>query len=66
MEGYSRAFRAARELEAGGVVIYDIPSFRIDQMLYGGVKDSGKGVEGIAYAVEEMTQLKYISFNLNV
>jgi acyl-CoA reductase-like NAD-dependent aldehyde dehydrogenase len=58
------AFKAARQLEAGGVVINDIPTFRVDQMPYGGVKDSGKGTEGVAYAVQEMTQLKLIAFNL--
>ncbi|RXZ81907.1 aldehyde dehydrogenase family protein [Paenibacillaceae bacterium] len=60
----NNAFAAARELEAGGVVINDIPTFRVDQMPYGGVKDSGKGTEGVAYAVQEMTQIKLISFNL--
>lgn len=59
-----RAFQAARELEAGGVVVNDIPTFRVDHMPYGGVKDSGKGTEGVAYAVQEMTQLKLISFNV--
>ncbi len=58
------AMAAALELEAGGVVINDIPTFRTDQMPYGGVKDSGKGTEGVAYAVEEMTQLKLIAIHL--
>jgi acyl-CoA reductase-like NAD-dependent aldehyde dehydrogenase len=57
------ALKAARCLHAGGVVINDIPTFRIDQMPYGGVKDSGKGTEGVMYAVHEMTQLKLIAFH---
>ncbi|BBI31247.1 aldehyde dehydrogenase family protein [Cohnella abietis] len=59
------AFMAARQLEAGGVVINDIPTFRVDHMPYGGAKDSGKGTEGVSYAIQEMTQLKLISFNLS-
>jgi acyl-CoA reductase-like NAD-dependent aldehyde dehydrogenase len=57
------ALEAARCLHAGGVVINDIPTFRVDQMPYGGVKDSGKGTEGVMYAVHEMTQLKLIAFH---
>jgi acyl-CoA reductase-like NAD-dependent aldehyde dehydrogenase len=50
------AFRAARELEVGGVVIGDVPSFRADQMPYGGVKDSGVGREGVRAAMEDLTE----------
>ncbi|OOC55211.1 MULTISPECIES: aldehyde dehydrogenase family protein [Nocardiopsis] len=50
------AFRAHRELEVGGVVIGDVPSFRADQMPYGGVKGSGVGKEGVRAA---MTDLSY-------
>lgn len=56
------AFKAAKELYVGGVMINDIPTFRVDNMPYGGVKDSGFGREGIKYAVEEMTELKLICF----
>ncbi|MCU6707461.1 aldehyde dehydrogenase family protein [Paenibacillus sp. J5C_2022] len=56
-----RAFRAARLLEAGGVMINDIPTFRSDHMPYGGVKESGYGREGIKYAVEHMTELKFVT-----
>ncbi|MFC5907135.1 aldehyde dehydrogenase family protein [Streptacidiphilus monticola] len=49
------AFRAHRELEVGGVVIGDAPSYRADQMPYGGVKDSGIGREGVAYAMADYT-----------
>ncbi|MFC1407608.1 MULTISPECIES: aldehyde dehydrogenase family protein [Streptacidiphilus] len=49
------AFRAHRELEVGGVIIGDAPSYRADQMPYGGVKDSGVGREGVAYAMADYT-----------
>ena len=49
------AFRAHRDLEVGGVVIGDVPSFRADQMPYGGVKDSGVGREGVRAAMEDLT-----------
>ncbi|AEW96841.1 MULTISPECIES: aldehyde dehydrogenase family protein [Streptomycetaceae] len=49
------AFRAHRELEVGGVVVGDAPSYRADQMPYGGVKASGVGREGVAYAMEDYT-----------
>lgn len=53
-----RAERAWDELEVGGVVINDVPSFRVDSMPYGGVKDSGLGREGVRYAIEDMTELR--------
>ena len=49
------AFRAHRDLEVGGVVIGDVPSFRADQMPYGGVKESGVGREGVRAAMEDLT-----------
>jgi acyl-CoA reductase-like NAD-dependent aldehyde dehydrogenase len=49
------AFRAHRELEVGGVIIGDVPSYRADQMPYGGVKASGVGREGVAYAMDDYT-----------
>lgn len=49
------AFRAHRELEVGGVVIGDVPSFRADQMPCGGVKQSGVGREGLRAAMEDYT-----------
>ena len=57
------AFYAFNELEVGGVVINDIPSFRVDSMPYGGVKDSGLGREGIRFAIEEMTELRLMVMN---
>jgi len=50
------AFRAAAELEVGGVVIGDVPSYRADQMPYGGVKGSGTGREGIRSAMDDFTE----------
>jgi acyl-CoA reductase-like NAD-dependent aldehyde dehydrogenase len=52
------AMRAWDELEQGGVIINDVPSFRVDNMPYGGVKSSGMGREGIRYAIEDMTEIR--------
>ncbi|MFD7081515.1 aldehyde dehydrogenase family protein [Streptomyces sp. NPDC059918] len=49
------AFRAHRELEVGGVIVGDAPSYRADQMPYGGVKQSGVGREGVRYAMDDYT-----------
>ena len=51
------------EIEVGGAVINDIPSFRDDQMPYGGVKGSGTGHGGPRYAIEEMTELQLMVIN---
>ena len=53
-----RAERAWDELEVGGVVIGDVPSWRVDHMPYGGVKNSGLGREGIRWAMEDMTEIR--------
>jgi acyl-CoA reductase-like NAD-dependent aldehyde dehydrogenase len=60
----NRIFQAYDELEVGGVIAGDVPSFRIDHMPYGGVKDSGFGREGLRYAIEEMTEPKLLVMNL--
>ncbi len=54
------ALRAARELEFGGVTINEAPTFRADQMPYGGVKDSGNTREGPAYAIRELTEERLV------
>ncbi len=59
------ALEAAEALEVGGVMINDTPTFRVDHMPYGGVKQSGHGREGIKYAIEEMTELKLVVINRN-
>lgn len=53
-----RAQKAWDELEVGGVIIGDVPSWRVDHMPYGGVKDSGLGREGIRFAIEDMTEIR--------
>lgn len=58
-----KAWLAFETLEVGGVIINDIPTFRIDHMPYGGVKESGFGREGVRYAIEEMTELKLLALN---
>ncbi len=49
------AFRAHRELEVGGVIIGDVPTYRAEQMPYGGTKGSGIGREGVSYAMDDLT-----------
>jgi acyl-CoA reductase-like NAD-dependent aldehyde dehydrogenase len=58
------AFRAARRLRVGGVLINDVPTFRADHMPYGGVKESGIGREGPMYAIHEMTDSKLIAWKV--
>ena len=53
-----KAQKAWDELEVGGVVIGDVPSWRVDHMPYGGVKDSGLGREGLRFAIEDMTEIR--------
>jgi acyl-CoA reductase-like NAD-dependent aldehyde dehydrogenase len=57
-------FDAYEELEVGALVAGDVPTFRIDHMPYGGVKDSGFGREGLRYAIEEMTEPRLMVMNL--
>jgi glyceraldehyde-3-phosphate dehydrogenase (NADP+) len=52
------AWRAFAELEVGGVIVNDIPTYRIDHMPYGGVKDSGLGREGLRWAMDDMTEIR--------
>ena len=54
----AHAWQAFEDLEVGGVIINDIPSYRIDHMPFGGVKDSGFGREGLRWAIEDMTELR--------
>jgi acyl-CoA reductase-like NAD-dependent aldehyde dehydrogenase len=57
-------FGAYEELQVGGVIAGDVPTFRIDHMPYGGTKDSGIGREGLRYAIEEMTEPKLLAMNI--
>ncbi len=52
------AWKAFGELEVGGVIVNDIPTYRIDHMPYGGVKDSGLGREGLRWAIDDMTEIR--------
>jgi glyceraldehyde-3-phosphate dehydrogenase (NADP+) len=56
----AHAWRAFESLEVGGVIVNDVPTYRVDHMPYGGVKDSGLGREGIRWAIEDMTELRIL------
>ena len=60
-----KMFDAWDRLEVGGVVINDVPSYRVDNMPYGGVKDSGLGREGIKFAMEDMTEIRNLVVRRN-
>lgn len=60
-----RIYQAYEALEVGGVIVNDMPTWRLDPMPYGGVKQSGFGREGVRYAIEEMTELKLMVINLS-
>ncbi len=55
------ALRAAHEIECGGVMVNDVPTFRVDLMPYGGQKGSGMGREGPRFAMEEMTEIRVVA-----
>jgi acyl-CoA reductase-like NAD-dependent aldehyde dehydrogenase len=57
-DSFEQVMRAWDRLEVGGVVIGDVPSYRVDNMPYGGVKDSGLGREGVKFAMEDMTEIR--------
>ncbi len=63
-ENLHRALYATKKLHVGGVLVNDVPTFRVDLMPYGGVKESGYGKEGIKYAIQEMTEMKLISIKM--
>jgi len=58
-------WKAFDRLEVGGVMADDVPTFRIDHMPYGGVKDSGLGREGLRYAIEEMTEMRLLGWHVS-
>ena len=58
----AKALDAYHNLEVGGVIINDSPTYRVDHMPYGGVKDSGLGREGVRYAMDEMTEIRLLVF----
>ena len=59
-----RAYRAWDALDVGGVIINDVPSWRVDHMPYGGIKDSGLGREGVRFAIEDMTEIRLLVVKL--
>jgi acyl-CoA reductase-like NAD-dependent aldehyde dehydrogenase len=59
-----KAFRAIKRIDVGGMMVNDTSIFRVDQMPYGGNKMSGIGREGLRYAIEEMTNIRMVCFNL--
>ena len=62
-DNLKHAHTAFETLEVGGVIVNDVPAYRVDHMPYGGVKMSGFGREGIRYAIEEMTELRLMVVN---
>lgn len=58
----AHAFQAVDGLEAGAVLINQVPTFRVDHMPYGGIKESGVGREGVLYAMQEMMEMKLVAF----
>ncbi|MDQ3132389.1 MAG: aldehyde dehydrogenase family protein [Acidobacteriota bacterium] len=60
---FKNANYAAENLEFGGVIINDVPTFRVDNMPYGGAKGSGFGREGVRYAMEEMSEIRLVVIN---
>lgn len=60
----SKVFSAFQEAEVGGLVVNDVPTYRADHGPWGGVKDSGQGREGLRYAIEAMTDIKFLVLNL--
>jgi len=59
----SRSLQAFQTCDVGGVLINNVPTFRVENMPYGGIKDSGFGREGVRYTMEEMTELKSLIIN---
>jgi acyl-CoA reductase-like NAD-dependent aldehyde dehydrogenase len=60
-----KAFAAIKKVDVGGLMVNDTSIFRVDHMPYGGNKLSGIGREGVRFAIEEMTNLRMVCFNLN-
>src|SRR5262249_18752765 len=60
----SRVFQAFNEAEVGGLVVNEVPTYRADHGPWGGVKDSGLGREGLRYAIDAMTDIKFLVMNL--
>ncbi len=61
---FSNIFYAFKNLDVGGLIVNDVPTYRIDNMPYGGIKDSGLGREGLKYAINDMTEEKLMVLNI--
>ncbi|WP_394823229.1 aldehyde dehydrogenase family protein [Pendulispora albinea] len=61
-DSHTRIRQAFERLHVGGLIVNDVPTFRVDSMPYGGVRDSGLGREGVRFAIEEMTERKLIVY----
>ena len=61
---FEKAFRAVAALDVGGVMVNDTSIFRVNRVPYGGNRMSGIGREGVRFAIEEMTNLKFVCLNL--
>ena len=59
-DSLAHTMKAWDELAVGGVIVGDVPSFRVDNMPYGGVKGSGFGREGIRYAIQDMSEVRLL------
>lgn len=63
-QNLQNANAAIAELEVGGIIINDVPNFRVDHMPYGGMKLSGTGREGLKFSIQEMTDIKFVCMKL--
>ena len=61
-DSHARIRQAVARLDVGGLIVNDVPTFRVDNMPYGGVRDSGLGREGVRFAIEEMCEQKLIVY----
>lgn len=61
---YRNILYAFNQLDVGAVIVNENPTFRVDNMPYGGIKDSGFGREGVRYAIEEMTEPKMLALGV--
>ena len=59
-DSQARVAEAFARLHVGGLIVNDVPTFRVDSMPYGGTRDSGIGREGVRFAIEEMTERKLL------
>lgn len=61
-DSHARIREAVKRIDAGGIIVNDVPTFRVDNMPYGGVRDSGLGREGVRFAIEDMCETKLVVY----